>query len=375
MEAATAFPSRQSASFHESDMSVSRESNRMLTATATYMLSEDGRKASLLAGGDGRALQEHTIQVPATRLHLVHVDTDGTARLKLRPRYQLNDAGAVTRTDEPPTYDAPPDLDELFREAARNHELGSAFLAARRASRTQHRDTERERRARIAQAFLSDPTQRAMAHPSPTETHCYLLTTHGRELFESRSHEVPARLVPAEAFRRFMTDLRERRARNRPTRAAQMKQHEEKMRFAADWIAAHGTLEQQARQTAGLLSLPDAIALMTDQAFAAVEDRPRYSPLRAAQLQTHLRQCSKYADVVLADGDVRISTGDATSATAAQWALLNTFKQALPSAAVVLRQHAVAWKRRTDAPVLTSVGVLVTCDFGPFVLRREYAAP
>src|SRR6266850_7059998 len=143
MEAATAFPSRQSASFQESAGSVNREPTRMLTATATYRLSEEGRKASLLAGGDGRALQEQTIQVPGTRLHLVRVDTDGTARLKLRPRYQLNDAGAVTRIDEPPTYDAPPDLDELFREAARNHELGSAYDTARRASRTQRRDTER----------------------------------------------------------------------------------------------------------------------------------------------------------------------------------------------------------------------------------------
>jgi len=375
MEAATAFPSRQSASFQESAGSVSREPTRMLTATATFILSEDGRKASLLAGGNGRALQEQTIQVPATRLHLVHVDTNGTARLKLRPRYQLNAAGAVTKTDEPPTYDAPPDLDELLREAARNHELGSAFLAARRASRTQYRDTEREHRARIAQAFLSDPTQRAMAYPSPTETHCYLLTDQGRVLFEARSREVPVRLVPAEAFRRFMADRRERRERNRPTRAAEKKQHEEKLRFAADWIAAHGTPEHQARQAAGLLSLPEAIELMTDRAFTAVEDRPRYSPIGAAQLQTHLRQCSKYTDIVLADGDVRISTGDATSATAAQWALLNTFKEALPSARVVLRQHAVAWKRRTDAPILTSVAVLVTSEFGPFVLRRKYAAP
>jgi hypothetical protein len=375
MEAATAFPLRQSASFQESAGSVSREPTRMLTATATYRLSEDGRKASLLAGGDGRALQEQTIQVPGTRLHLVRVDTDGTARLKLRPRYQLNDAGAVTRTDEPPTYDAPPDVDELFREAARNHELGSAFLAARRASRTQYRDTERERRARLAQAFLSDLTQRAMAYPAPTETHCYLLTAHGRELFESRSQEVPARLVPAEAFRRYMTDRRERRERNRPARVAQMQQHDEKKRFAADWIAAHGTPEQQARHAQGLLSLPEAINLMTDHAFAAVEDRPRYTPVPAADLQTHVRQCPAYATVVLTDADVRITTGDATSASAEQWALLNTFKQLVPSATVVLRQHAVAWKRRTDAPVLTSVGVLVTCAVGPFVLRREYAAP
>src|SRR3954470_17773322 len=104
MEAATAVSSRQSASFEESATSVAREPTRMLTATATYLLSEDGRKAALLTGGDGRALQELTIQVPATRLHLVQVDTDGTAHLKLRPRYYLDSAGAVTRIDTPPTY-------------------------------------------------------------------------------------------------------------------------------------------------------------------------------------------------------------------------------------------------------------------------------
>src|SRR5438093_5735425 len=123
MEVATAFPSRQSTSIQDTVAPTIHESHHTLTATATYMLSEEGRKASLLAGGDGRALQELTIQVPATRLHLVSVDTDGSARLKLRPRYQLDGAGAVTRVDTPPTYDSPPDLDELFREAARNHQL------------------------------------------------------------------------------------------------------------------------------------------------------------------------------------------------------------------------------------------------------------
>ena len=41
---------------------------RTLSVTAIYLLSEDGRKASLLAGGDGRAVQQIAIQVPANRL-------------------------------------------------------------------------------------------------------------------------------------------------------------------------------------------------------------------------------------------------------------------------------------------------------------------
>ena len=39
---------------------------RTLSVTASYLLSEDGRKASLLAGGDGHAVQQITLQVPPT---------------------------------------------------------------------------------------------------------------------------------------------------------------------------------------------------------------------------------------------------------------------------------------------------------------------
>ena len=39
-----------------------------LAVVARYLLSEEGRKASLLSGGNGRALQEVTIHVPANRL-------------------------------------------------------------------------------------------------------------------------------------------------------------------------------------------------------------------------------------------------------------------------------------------------------------------
>ena len=39
--------------------------DRMVTVIATYQLSEDGRKACLLAGGDGRAVQQVTMDVPA----------------------------------------------------------------------------------------------------------------------------------------------------------------------------------------------------------------------------------------------------------------------------------------------------------------------
>jgi len=68
---------------------------RTLRVTATYTLSESGRKASLLAGGNGRADQTIDLDMPGNRLHLVTVDADGHARLKLRPHDVLS---AILRT-------------------------------------------------------------------------------------------------------------------------------------------------------------------------------------------------------------------------------------------------------------------------------------
>ena len=72
---------------------------KSLTVTVSYGLSEAGRKASLLSGGDGRARQQLSIQVPAARLHLVAVDLAGVARLKLQPRYELTESDRIVRHD------------------------------------------------------------------------------------------------------------------------------------------------------------------------------------------------------------------------------------------------------------------------------------
>src|SRR5581483_7328981 len=146
------------------------------TVTATYFLSEEGRKASLLAGGDGRAVQELMVNVPTNRLHLVSVDANGVARLKLRPRFEMDGEQRVVRVDAPPTYDSPPDIDELFREAARNHQLERTYEAERRSAKTKRREADAERRADLAKVFLNDPAQRALVHPAPTPKRCWLGT-------------------------------------------------------------------------------------------------------------------------------------------------------------------------------------------------------
>ena len=351
------------------------EASRTLAVTATYLLSEAGRKASLLAGGDGREIQQMTVQVPATRLHLVSVDAHGVARLKLRPWYQVNGDQRLIRIDAPPTYDNPPAIEDLFKAAARNHELEHAYEAERTAARAKRRQTERGIRTQLAEAFLRDRTQRALVHPVPSTKRCFLAGEHGRLLFDVATDDGLAKDVPPEAHRRFRADLRARKERNLHERAAQLALHEEKKRYIAEWIAAHGTPEQQARQAAGVLPMEEAIEAITDQAFAAAGDRRLYARDGVDRLQMHLRQFPQCADAVVTAADLVVSGANAVKATAAQWALVQELQAAFPDASVTLRVHRLAWKRDPQSASLTVVGVLIVRKVGPFTLRREYAAP
>jgi hypothetical protein len=348
---------------------------RTLAVAATYRLSEEGRKASLLAGGDGRGLQELMVNVPVNRLHLVNVDLEGVARLKLRPRYEGLGADGVRRIDDLPTYDVPPTIDDLFREAARNHQLERAYEAERRAAKERQRDASQERRVTLAQAFLADPAQRALVHPAPTPKRCYLGAENGgRVLFDADRDAGVARDLVTEAHRRFRADLRARREQNLQERAAQFALHEEKTRILAEFITQHGTAEQRSRQDAGVLPITEAIEAFTEHAFAALRDRRLYTRDGRERLEAHLNRIPEFAGARVMPGDLTIVSTDVMQMTAAQWALVNGFKKDAPEATVTLRQHKIGWKRDPRVTLPPVFGILVTQRVRLFTLRREYAA-
>ena len=196
-------------------------------------------------------MQELTLNVPSNRLHLVNVDAKGVARLKLRPRYETDGEQHVVQVDVPPTYDSQPDIEELFREATRNHQLERAHETERRSAKAKRREAHAERRAELAKVFLTDPAQRALVHPAPTPKRCWLGTSHGRVVFDANTDVGAAHDLPAEAHRRFRADLRSRREENLKTRAEHLALHDEKKAFIAEWIAGNGTADQQVRQRAG----------------------------------------------------------------------------------------------------------------------------
>src|SRR3712207_567342 len=145
------------------------ESVRMLSVTADYRLSEAGRKVSLLNGGNGHAEQRVKVAVPLTRLHLVHVDNNGVARLKLRPQFRVSPDQRVIKIKLAPVYDHPPTIDELFQDAARNHELERTYHAQRTSAQTARRETLEARRNEVALEFLGDPNRRAVVYPPPSD--------------------------------------------------------------------------------------------------------------------------------------------------------------------------------------------------------------
>jgi hypothetical protein len=348
---------------------------RTLTVTVTYWLSEAGRKAALLAGLDGRARQVITVTVPISRLHLVSVDAAGIARLKLRPRYERDSEQRIARLDSAPTFDTPPSIEDLFAYAAHNYELERAYKSERTAAATQRAETERDLRARTAQNFLTDTSQRAIVHPAPTPARCYVKTDKGRRVFDIATDEGLARELPPEAHRRFRADLRARGEKNRQDRAAQVALHQAKRKAIGVWISEHGTPDQRARQEAGVMPLDEAIEALTEHIFAAASDRPRYAHDGAARLEEHLR--TVFPDrtaVTVSPADLIVASSEATTVTSTQWELLEELRAALPHATVRLRAHRLTWKRDLQAPPLTVFSATVTQKEGLFTLRREFAA-
>lgn len=356
------------------DLPVAGPSMQVLTATATYALSDVGRAASLLAGGTGQTVQRVDVPVPVHRLHLVRVTGRGMAVLRLRPRFERTADERLVRLDALPTYDHLPSPDDLLRDAARNHQLEQTYEAERRARHASRVDAEAARRATLAAAFLAESSQRALRHPAPTPRRCVLPTPSGPVTFDRTVDTGITAEVPAEAFRRFRADLDAVRARRAVERAEHLHVHETRRTAMATWVAVHGTDDQCARHAAGLLPMAEVIEAMSDAAFLALAEYRQYVRDGAARMQVHVEQWTGQR-VTVRPQDFTVAGRPATLATRAQWALLETFRAAVPGATVTLHRREYVWTRNPGVPRWTQPTIVVVVKVEPFTLRREYLVP
>jgi hypothetical protein len=272
-------------------------------------------------------------------------------------------------------YDAPPSIEALLQEAARNHELEAAYHAQGIAYRSTRQDVTRSWRSQVAESFLRDTTQRALRHPSPTPRHCVIATARGRMAFDTKRDRGLARDVPQEALRRFHADIRARRERAEGAVVEFHSAYAEKQRRAREWMGEHGTADQRARLNAGVLPLEEAVDAMTEEAFRTVDHLPRYQHGGVAQLQTHLRAFPPYAKATVSELSLHVSTRYLTDATSSQWAVMKEVQSAVPEARVYLRERVLSWTDEPKAPRLRIVTVLGFLKLGPLTLRREFCVP
>ena len=154
-----------------------------------YLLSEQGRKASILAGGDGRHVQRLTVEVLPEALALAHVAADGTATvyvghdgmaLEVVQRtitgydpVEYGDAAGHLRTvrgvvewDSP---QAPTDLlaSEAARRAGVQTERATRLAESEAAASTRAAEAEAERRD--VAAMRAEEERRQAAHAAENE--------------------------------------------------------------------------------------------------------------------------------------------------------------------------------------------------------------
>ena len=295
------------------------------------------------------------------------------ARLKLRPRFEM-DATGIVRIDTAPVYDAPPTVDELYRAAAKNHELEAAYFSAAdgRCARSEPTTTARGGSS-VAEAFLADKGMRAASHPPPTPKTCYVITDRGGVLFDVSIDQGLAKDVPPEAHRRFRADRRAYQEQVRQDQIAQAALHEEKKQFIAEWISANGTEEEKARHASGVLPMAEAIARISDQVFAAVNTRPVYVHDGAQRLQSVHPAVSR-------------ARRTWSSHRPMSWPAAPTPSWPRPRSGPPSERFRSDCPRPTRCSVIICccrgvtracraiviIGALVTLKHGPFVLRREY---
>lgn len=343
-----------------------------LTVTAVYHLSEAGRKSSLLAGGDGHAVQRLTIDVPANRLHLVNVNGHGIAWLKLRPRYELDAEHQVICIDKAPVYDHPPTIDELLRQAARNHQLERAYHAKRTIARDERSEADRLRRTEIALAFLADKSQRALVHPSPTPRRCYVPTRHGHLRFDCVADTGPARDVPKEALRRFRADVKATRERRARERVEHVRLRDERWTTMVAWVDEHGTPDQKARLAARLLPPSEIKEAMANEAFRALSHLPRYTHDGPERLRAHVEQCLGRKRQHVSESDYVVFGHQMHTITDRQWTVLHDIRAAVPDAHVDLHLREFIWRRDPGVPRISQLTAVATRKMGAVLLRREY---
>lgn len=327
-----------------------------MQVTLRYKLSEDGRKAALLAGEPATTEVERAVEVEdlAPLADVLDVAANGTAAI------------GTEETHRRDTFNTSPTVEQVAE-----------------AIRAQRREQAAKRAAwdAAAAAFMADPEARA----DYVGLGYHATVGFQAEGFKDRLDHDNAGPVFAEANRREKIDRDAREAARKAEQqrewaereakaAAEAAEREAKLAGARAWnepfLAGHGDDSQRERFAAGLLPDDETVDLVREVVFRALEEFPLYVPMRPGDV------CECNPDYGDGPCNVEFSSLKATEATAEEWERLRAMKVAcegdhyLDGAQVELRTHTGESQSCEHTVIRTAIAVRVQA--GPHRLRRLY---
>lgn len=197
----------------------------------------------------------------------------------------------------------------------------------------------------------------------------------GRVKDEQRQHDVAEREAREREERAAARAARE--ARETAEREAARAAEERRTAQLAEWVATHGTPNQQARHAAGLLPESEVVDAIRGEVFAPLADEPRYEKITASEVRA---TCDDYSDDYPGD-TVTFCVDPATDATAQEWDAMARVRDLTAviggSVTVRLDEHLGQWDCGDDSHPLHEItrrSLLVTVIVGELTLTRRYAA-
>jgi hypothetical protein len=311
-------------------------------ARITYLLSERGRKDSLLKGGDGKRKQIvlGVVSDPAD-LEIFKVDEEGQASFDATTAPEQTERNdkyhwvLIGQRDSPGYFevdwDVVPTWDDLLQfgrwaEDVIKQQLTEATIA--------HEEDLAEEK-RVADAFLADPSARADIIEEDS------VTIEGHDFWSNE--------VVSEAKARWRRDQEELKRANRAT--------------LAEWINKHGTANQRQRLANGLLPWKEAFEAAEEHLYAPLAEFPLYKRFEIEEV------CQPEGDEGLCK--VKFQSVDATELTADEWDTYSKIRAVIHNATFQLREHRAQCNHTVEW--LVRRGVIVKFSLGQLTWKREFA--
>jgi hypothetical protein len=352
----------------------------------TYSLSEVGQKASLLAGGNGKAIQTVEADVHPEDLALFSVSTDGKLSLAINTeqlRYLYSHMSSPQTDTQAVKFDSPQDyaslikvmrsapqqladaiaaeIDSLIAEWLSNKETYSSYTQIppflptdhpRRAELTvmaerRQADADTKREQRIAERVAGiDPKTIGL----------------GRTEFGIYVHQWPSGedrfTLDSPHYATLDAILKEREAQEEKKARIEANRTEKEEAFLDAWVAENGTDSEKERHSEGLLPRGEVFDRIKADLFG---DRPKFN------WRDHKPKCTCEYQTCAAEHDV----DDATELTDSEFQSLKQLRADFPDAEVTPRIHKITRKECEDKVKIATGRVQIA--IGPFTFTRSFA--